>query len=269
MCTHQNQRSHLPLTPYDKILDRLSINVGYQAFEKFISGMYLGEITRLILLSLIDATPQPLVFKGRSTHILNNQWALDTSVMSDVEEAWGNAEESSLPPFGNWDDKALVPTVRKHLERVRQVVIKKLGFADSEVSIHDAAIVRWASHLVAHRAGLFSGVAIAVVLIQTEYATLPEVDGTHKPPMKSERINIGVDGSLVEHYPNFERTLRTSLRTLVGGIIEQNVDIGLAKDGSGVGGESPFVFLASDAGRLNTDEIPIAALCALQALKQS
>jgi len=31
--------------------------------------------------------------------------------------------------------------------------------------------------------------------------------------------------------------LRESLRTLVGGDVEKRVDIGLAKDGSGVGGE--------------------------------
>jgi hexokinase len=42
---------------------------------------------------------------------------------------------------------------------------------------------------------------------------------------------------LIEHYPNFERILRESLRALVGVEIEKKVDIGLAKDGSGVGGK--------------------------------
>lgn len=43
--------------------------------------------------------------------------------------------------------------------------------------------------------------------------------------------------SLVEHYPQFERILRESLRLIVGEDVEARVDIGLAKDGSGVGGE--------------------------------
>ena len=43
--------------------------------------------------------------------------------------------------------------------------------------------------------------------------------------------------SLVEHYPNFEPILRESLRFLVGSDVEKRVDIGLAKDGSGVGGK--------------------------------
>jgi hypothetical protein len=47
------------------------------------------------------------------------------------------------------------------------------------------------------------------------------------------------ENSLIEHYPNYERTLRESLRALVGEEIEKRVDIGLAKDGSGVGGMSP------------------------------
>jgi len=63
---------------------------------------------------------------------------------------------------------------------------------------------------------------------------------------QNDTIGVGVDGSLVEHYPNFQHNVRESLRFLVGEDVEKRVDIGLAKDGSGVG----------------------AALCALQALKQ-
>jgi hexokinase len=43
--------------------------------------------------------------------------------------------------------------------------------------------------------------------------------------------------SLIEHYPNFERTTRESLRALVGPDVEKRVVIGMAKDGSGVGGK--------------------------------
>jgi hexokinase len=46
-----------------------------------------------------------------------------------------------------------------------------------------------------------------------------------------------MDDSLIQHYPNFEYHLRESLRMLVGQDVEKDVDIGLAKDGSGVGGK--------------------------------
>lgn len=95
--------------------------------------------------------------------------------------------------------------------------------------------------MVARRAALLSGVAVAAVLLQTGRATL---EG--KPRLDEESINIGVDGSLIEFYPSFEQILRESLRAIVGPEVEKRVNIGLAKDGSGVG----------------------AALCALQAIKQ-
>jgi hexokinase len=44
--------------------------------------------------------------------------------------------------------------------------------------------------------------------------------------------------SLIQFYPHFEDTLRESLRHVVGAEVEKRVDIGMAKDGSGVGGKS-------------------------------
>ncbi|KAG6830614.1 hypothetical protein H0H92_015706 [Tricholoma furcatifolium] len=246
-----NCRSHLPFTPFDNSLDRLSINPSFQAFEKFISGMYLGEITRNILISLIDASPRSLLFNGKSTPLLNKHYGLDTSVMSDIEDAWEGPNRSlsgnqPAPEFAKFDDTELQPNIKKKLERIRLVVVKQLGFQDSDVTLKDAAIVRWACSLVARRAALLSGVAVATVLFQTGRASFADKDGNFPKSTGTEKIGVGVDGSLIEHYPNYERTLRESLRSLVGEEIEKRVDIGLAKDGSGVG----------------------AALCALQALKQ-
>ena len=91
------QRSVLPSTPFDNKLDRQSINPRLQAFEKFISGMYLGEITRNILLSPVDAAPKPLLFNGRSSEVLNTHYGLDTAVMSEVEEAWESGRVPAVP----------------------------------------------------------------------------------------------------------------------------------------------------------------------------
>jgi hexokinase len=51
--------------------------------------------------------------------------------------------------------------------------------------------------------------------------------------------------SLIQFYPNFEERIRDSLRAIVGPEVEKRVEIGLAKDGSGVGGVS-HTFLLSD-----------------------
>lgn len=44
--------------------------------------------------------------------------------------------------------------------------------------------------------------------------------------------------SLIQFYPNFETQLRDSLGRLVGKKVEGAVEIGMARDGSGVGGKS-------------------------------
>ncbi|KXN86325.1 Glucokinase [Leucoagaricus sp. SymC.cos] len=243
-----NSRSHLPSTSADNALDRLSINPTFQAFEKFISGMYLGEITRGIIISLIDVAPKPLLFSGKSTPAVNKHYGIDTSFMSSVEEAWLGKDAcpgSISPPFAEADSDSLSPNIRSRLEAIKKAIVKDLGYLPDQVSLKDAAIIRWICGLVGRRAAQLSGVAVATVLVQTGRAVLPgETSKELKDP--NDKLLVGVDGSLVEHYPGFEATLRESLRFLVGAHVEARVDIGLAKDGSGVG----------------------AALCALQALKQ-
>ncbi|CAK9150591.1 unnamed protein product [Ilex paraguariensis] len=48
--------SHLPITEFDASLDAESSNPGSQIFEKLISGMYLGEIVRRVLLKMAQET---------------------------------------------------------------------------------------------------------------------------------------------------------------------------------------------------------------------
>ncbi|XP_057971091.1 probable hexokinase-like 2 protein [Malania oleifera] len=48
--------SHLPVTEFDISLDAESSNPGTQTFEKLISGMYLGEIVRRVLLKMAQQT---------------------------------------------------------------------------------------------------------------------------------------------------------------------------------------------------------------------
>jgi len=244
-----NSLSHLPTTPFDRGLDRRSINPGYQAFEKFVSGMYLGESVRSVMLALVDATPKALLFNGKSTETLNQHYGIDTSLMSDMELAWigsdSDADAFILPPlYAEFDEGHLSQKVIQKLDRMRKVIVDHLAFKEEDVSLRDAAIVRWISTLVARRSALLSGMSLGAILIQTNYATLKG----EKTPTKglNDRLDVGVDGSLVLYYPNFQQILRESLRLIVGEEVEKRVEIGVAKDGSGVG----------------------AALCALMALQK-
>ena len=70
--------------------------------------------------------------------------------------------------------------------------------------------------------------------------------------------------SLIQFYPNFEDQLRDSLRCLVGKKVEEAVEIGMAKDGSGVGGKSPYLSFL-DGRRSNRSLAALGALIATQA----
>jgi hexokinase len=229
----------LPSTVFDNKLDRESINPRFQAFEKFISGMYLGEITRNVLLHLIDYSPQPVIFAGKSSKVMNTHYGLDTAVLSLTETAWGHNPDGEEEELGErlgslsderFDGKLGVAT-RARVERVKKVIVESLGYAEDDVTLRDAVIFRKVCAMVANRAAQLSGCAVAAIVVQTGKAELGgSTSGT-------ERIPIGVDGSLVEHYPGFELGLRNSLKLLVGSDVERRVEIGMAKDGSGVGGK--------------------------------
>ncbi|KAG8915745.1 glucokinase [Tulasnella sp. 408] len=246
-----NARNVLPVTMFDNKLDRESINPRFQLFEKFISGMYQGEICRNLLLYLVD---NGYLFNGYSTAQLNSHYGLDTSVMSDIETPAPDSIADSIDPT------KLVPAVplatsltstsvkpdpqpdhewsRKVDEcrdaihaanmnssaqsiQTRKVLIEQMGFQPSQVSDADTEIVLWACRTVATRAARLSGCAVAAVMEQTK-----NVGNT---------LDVGVDGSMVQFYPGFEDRLRAALRDLVGADAEKKVTIGMAKDGSGVG----------------------------------
>ncbi len=56
------------LTKWDRNVDKLSINPGKQIFEKMISGMYMGEVVRQVLVDLVN---EGLIFLGHDTSVLN------------------------------------------------------------------------------------------------------------------------------------------------------------------------------------------------------
>ncbi|KAM9846270.1 hexokinase-2-like [Aulostomus maculatus] len=90
-------------TEFDVEVDRTSINPGVHTFEKMISGMYLGEIVRLLLVKL---TEDKLLFKGQASDVLLTPGAFETKYISDIEEEDGGLENGQkiLTKLGlTWD----------------------------------------------------------------------------------------------------------------------------------------------------------------------
>ncbi|XP_032125805.1 hexokinase-3 isoform X3 [Sapajus apella] len=69
-------------TCFDASVDQASINPGKQRFEKMISGMYLGEIVRHILLHL---TSLGVLFRGQQTQRLQTRDIFKTKFLSEIE----------------------------------------------------------------------------------------------------------------------------------------------------------------------------------------
>ncbi|KAG0252462.1 glucokinase [Mortierella polycephala] len=212
-------KAFLPVTIHDNKLDRESINPGIHVFEKMISGMYLGEITRNVLLHLID---HRVLFEGTSSDILNQHWAFETKYMSDIEK-----DSSST----------LIP--------IAQVLEQKLGiYLNTQV---DREIVKFVCQLVGKRAARLSAMATAAVIRQglahgalhshgyPLKLDLDEKDDADKGTGSSEAIRVGIDGSVFEHYPHFKERMQECLAELLGSHANELVQLGIAKDGSGVG----------------------------------
>ena len=70
------------LTKWDREVDRESINPGKQLFEKMISGMYMGEVVRQVLVDLIE---EGLIFTKDNIDKLLEKGSFLTKYVSEIE----------------------------------------------------------------------------------------------------------------------------------------------------------------------------------------
>lgn len=130
---------HLPKTEFDGLLDTQSNNPGVHNFEKMTTGMYLGEITRQVLLYLIDQKVLQFDFDEEEEECqLLVPYQFDTSYMYVCEADKDNLEDTRL--------------VLEDMCRV------------GETSLEDRKIVKKVCEWVGHRAALLLGASIASVV---------------------------------------------------------------------------------------------------------
>ncbi|XP_073478080.1 hexokinase-2 [Aquarana catesbeiana] len=120
-------------TEFDKSVDELSLNPGKQRFEKMISGMYLGEIVRNIL---IDFTKRGLLFRGKISERLKTRGIFETKFLSQIES-----------------DRLALLQVRS--------ILQHLGL---DSTCDDSIIVKEVCTVVARRAAQLCGAGVAAVV---------------------------------------------------------------------------------------------------------
>lgn len=193
-----NELRHLPTTEYDIEIDKkYSANPGYHLFEKRVSGLYLGELLRNILLdmekkSLIDL---------KDSKLSKEPFSLTTETLSDIE----------------------VDTFEDGLPTTKDALSKAINW---DTTFEQRVVVQKIVRAISRRAAYLSAVPIAAILIKTNALN----------KAYHSQVEVGCDGSVVEYYPGFRSMMRHALAlSPIGAEGERDVHIRIAKDGSGVG----------------------------------
>ena len=166
-------------TDYDKLVDEHSINPGKQIFEKMISGMYLGEISRQIMLELVK---ENLLFDGKLSKEFDTMWKFETRFLTDIE-----------------NDKS------KNGDEVAKI----LSAFNLNPSQQDIAIVRAVCHMVALRAARLAVAGLAAVTKRVQRKDRPNItigiDGTlyRKHPLFYREMDESMHQLIPDHNVKF------------------------------------------------------------------
>jgi len=183
------------MTVYDAAIDAASQNPGLQRYEKMISGMYLGELCRVSVIS-------PPVIEGFSS-------PFGASLSSKL------ADRMSLPT-------SLVAAIEADSTPDLSVAAKALADAGlSGSTVRDRVLLREAAVCVSTRAARLSAMGVVALLEQLEHS--------------GAGCTIAIDGTVFECYPYFKERMEHGLEMLKGREGARSIELVLAKDGSGVG----------------------------------
>ncbi|NWH32575.1 HXK3 protein, partial [Chloropsis hardwickii] len=161
-------------THFDKVVDETTINPGKQRFEKLISGMYLGEIVRQILLVM---TEKELLFQGKPCPKLQTKDIFKTKFLSTIELSNGLA-----------------------LRQI-QAILNEL---ELDASFEDSVLMREVCQTVSLRAAQLCAAGLAAVVEKMrENRGLDQLS-----------VTVGVDGTLYKLHPCFSDNLQKTLKDL-------------------------------------------------------
>ncbi|CAN1836818.1 HXK1, partial [Linum perenne] len=190
--------SHLPLTEFDNALDVESLNPGEQIFEKVISGMYLGEIVRRVLLKLAE---EASFFGDIVPAKLKIPFVLRTPDMSAMHH----------------DSSSDLKVVASKLKDILEIHSTSLRTRKAIVEV---------CNIIATRGARLAAAGVVAILRKMGK------DGVKEG---GEKTVVAMDGGLYEHYSEYSKCLETTLTELLGDDVSRSVEVVHANDGSGVG----------------------------------
>lgn len=194
----------LPSSKYDEQIDAETSNKGYHLFEKRISGMFLGELVRIIL---VDLFKQGFIFQdlyaqrgGSLPHRLAEAWQLSSEVLSYLQID----DSTDLKMSGLiLENNLRLPTTKE--ERL---------------------VIQTITQTVTTRAARLSAIPLAAIVSRASEQYIDD----------EKDFEVGCDGSVVEFYPGFQDKIKEAI-SLIDPLMgsKKKVHLRIAKDGSGVG----------------------------------
>jgi len=129
-------------TKWDRAVDDFSVNPGKQIFEKMISGMYMGELIRQVLLDLMK---DDLIFFNCNREKLLERGSFYTRFASEIES----------DPVGDYT-------------RAR-MALQELEIDPDDVTTEDYSSLRYICEVVSRRASFMASAGITALLKKMDY----------------------------------------------------------------------------------------------------
>ncbi|KAI0145119.1 hypothetical protein GGR57DRAFT_507284 [Xylariaceae sp. FL1272] len=182
---------NLPCTNWDKRLMGPNGHEDCQAFEKRVSGMFLGELLRL---AVKQATREQLLFTSPAI-----AGKADEPLASDIPLSQPYSVDSSLLALTQAAPIAEVP-------KLCDEMCKTFGLREGMVSEQDANSIKTLIEAIVKRAGRLAGTALAAVIAQSQSL------GAGRS--LTNEVEVVVAGGLVEDFPQMESDMRSALRDI-------------------------------------------------------
>lgn len=198
--------SHLPRTSYDIDLDSKSPNPNDQGFEKMISGMYLGEIVRRVILRMLQESDM----FGPISSKLSMPFMLRTPMMAAMHE----------------DDSPDLREVARILTEILEIPDVPLKLRKVVVKVCD---------VVTRRAARLTAAGIVGILKKIGRDGSGGITGGRRSDMKMKRTVVAIEGGLYTSYTLFREYLHEALNEILGEVIAKHVILKFTEDGSGIG----------------------------------
>ncbi|PKI57720.1 hypothetical protein CRG98_021787 [Punica granatum] len=207
--------SHLPRTSYDVDLDADSPNPNDQGFEKMISGMYLGEIVRRVILRM----------------------TLESDIFGPV------SSKTPLMAAMHEDDSPDLTEVERILRDILEVRDVPLKVRKLAVNVCD---------VVTRRAARLAAAGIVGILKKIgRDGSGGIVSGRSRPDTRMRRTVVAIEGGLYTNYGMFREYLNEAVVEILGEEVAQHVILRETEDGSGIGA----ALLAASNSSRNVDTV--------------